>query len=164
MKESDKIAGVIRKEVDTVFAVTGSCVVNLLDSLHKNGVNIISMHHEQSCAIAADAYARFKGLGVAIGTSGPGTTNLLTGTCCSFFDSIPVLTIGGQVPSNFLDKEDRQTGFQEVDGVAIFKPITKCAVRYSKIEDLENCIKVAKQVRKGPTFLEISDDVQRRFT
>ena len=162
MKTSDVIAERIKKEVDVVFGVTGGCIVNLVDSFHKAGIKIIMMHHEQSAAIAADAYARFKGFGVCFGTSGPGTTNLITGTCCSYFDSIPVLTIGGQVPTKFLGGKDRQTGFQEVDGVNLMTPITKYATRFKDLKDLEGCIEFAKQDRKGPTFLEISDDVQRR--
>jgi len=162
MKTSDVIAERIKKEVDVVFGVTGGYVVSLIDSFHKAGIKIIMMHHEQSAAIAADAYARFKGFGVCFGTSGPGTTNLITGTCCSYFDSIPVLTIGGQVPTKFLGGKDRQTGFQEVDGVSLFKPITKLSRRFEMIDDLDWCIKVAQQDRKGPTFIEIPDDVQRR--
>lgn len=162
MKTSDAIAKRIKKEVDTVFGVTGGCVVNLVDSFKKAGIKIITMHHEQSAAIAADAYARFKGFGVCFGTSGPGTTNLITGVACSFFDSIPVLAIGGQVPTKFLDKQDRQTGFQEVDGISLMRPITKYATRFYDLSDLDWCIKVAKQNRKGPTFIEIPDDVQRK--
>ncbi|MDD5006611.1 MAG: thiamine pyrophosphate-binding protein [Candidatus Omnitrophica bacterium] len=162
MKTSDFIAQTIRKETDTVFGVTGGCVVNLVDSFGKAGIKLISVHHEQSAAIAADAYARFKNLGVCYATSGPGVTNLITGTCCSYFDSIPVLTIGGQVPSKFLDGVDRQTGFQEVDSVRLFEPITKLSKRYSVPLDLINCINIAKTPRQGPTFLEIPDDVQRR--
>lgn len=162
MKTSDYISQVIKKEVDTVFGVTGGCIVNLVDSFHKSGLKIVSMQHEQSAAIAADAYARLKNFGVCYGTSGPGVTNLITGTCCSYFDSIPVLTIGGQVQSNFLGGSDRQTGFQEVDAVSIFKPITKMSKRYEHPNDINTCIKVAKQPRKGPVYLDITDDIQRK--
>ena len=105
MKSSDYIAQRIKQETDVVFGVTGGAIVNLFDSLDKKGVKIIPMHHEQSAAMAADAYARVtKKLGVCIATSGPGATNLITGTCCSYFDSIPVLTIAGQVPTKQLKK------------------------------------------------------------
>ncbi len=161
MKTSDAIAKRIKEEVDTVFGVTGGCIVNLVDSMHKAGIKVVSMHHEQSAAIAADAYARFKGLGVCFGTSGPGTTNLITGTCCSWFDSIPVLTIGGQVPTKFLTGVDRQMGFQEVDGVELFKPITKLSIRCDSLNDVNLCISTSKEGRPGPTFIEIPDDVQR---
>jgi acetolactate synthase-1/2/3 large subunit len=161
MKTSDYIAHRIKKEADTVFGVTGGNIVNVVDSFKRAGMNIVSMHHEQSASIAADAYARFKKLGVCYSTSGPGVTNLLTGTCCSYFDSIPVLTLGGQVPTHFLDGVDRQMGFQEVDGVSIFKPATKLSRRYKNIDDLELCIHTAQKPRKGPTFLEIPDNTQR---
>ncbi len=161
MKTSDAIANRIKEEVDTVFGVTGGCVVNLVDSMHKAGIKIVAMHHEQSAAIAADAYARFKGFGVCFGTSGPGNTNLITGTCCSWFDSIPVLTIGGQVPTKFLTGVDRQMGFQEVDGVKLFRPITKHSTRMIDLNELNTCIDIAKEERPGPTFIEIPDDVQR---
>ena len=161
MKTSDYIAQRIKKESDTAFGVTGGNIVNVVDSLKRANFNIISMHHEQSASIAADAYARFKKLGVCYSTSGPGVTNLLTGTCCSYFDSIPVLTLGGQVPTPFLDGIDRQMGFQEVDGVSLFKSITKVSRRYKNVDDLEVCIHTAQKPRKGPTFLEIPDNVQR---
>lgn len=164
MKTSDLIAKRIKMSADVAFGVQGGCVVNLVDSMHKAGIKLVSMHHEQSAAIAADAYARFKPLGVCYGTSGPGTTNLLTGTCCSYYDSIPVLTLGGQVPSKFLDGIDRQTGFQETDGVRLFEPITKLSRRYRQFADLEKAIYIAKRPRRGPVFLEIPDDVQRMDT
>lgn len=162
MKLSDAIANRIKKETDIVFGITGACVMNLLDSFHKKGIRIISMHHEQSAAIAADAYARFKGFGCCIGTSGPGVTNLITGTACSYFDSIPVLTIGGQVPKKNVNYgRDRQFGFQEVDGVSLMEPITKFSRRMDSLEDLEYAIYTIKEGRQGPTFLEICDDLQR---
>ena len=161
MKTSDAIAKRIKKEVDVVFGVTGAAIINLFDSFDKNGIRIIPMHHEQSAAIAADAYARFKGFGVCCGTSGPGITNLITGVACSYFDSIPVLVIGGQVATKFLDKPDRQTGFQEIDGVSLMRPITKLSLRYAHLDSLNACIQAAKQMRPGPTFLELSDDIQR---
>lgn len=161
-KVSNLIAERVKHEVDTVFGVTGGCIVNLVDSFYKKGLRIVSMHHEQSAAIAADSYARFKGFGVCYGTSGPGTTNLTTGTACSYYDSIPVLTFGGQVPSQYLNHgRDRQFGFQETDGVNLMKPITKFSKRMTSMSDLEEAIRVAKDRRQGPTFLELCDDYQR---
>lgn len=161
MKICDYIAKRVKREADHVFGVTGGCVVNLVDSFYKAGLNVVPMHHEQSAAIAADAYARLKGFGVCFGTSGPGSTNLITGTACSYYDSIPVLTLGGQVPRKYLNKNDRQTGFQETNGVELFKPITKLSRRMNHPADLEEAIILAKGGRPGPTFLEICDDFQR---
>jgi len=162
MKFSDAVAKRLKQEVDVVFGITGGAVVNLLDSIHKFGPKLVNMHHEQACAFAADAYARLKGFGVCIGTSGPGATNLITGTCCSWFDSIPVLTIAGQVPTSHLKQTDvRQNGFQETDTVTLFRSITKRAKYLQCMEDLNNLIKIAKVYRPGPTFLEFCDDTQR---
>jgi acetolactate synthase-1/2/3 large subunit len=162
LKASDYIAKTIKKETNRVFGVTGGCIVNLVNSFEENGVDVIPVHHEQSASIAADAYARIKGYGVSFGTSGPGTTNLLTGVCCSYYDSIPTLAIGGQVPSKYLNSgKDRQTGFQEVDGVTLFRPVTKYSKRMTHPKDLEDAIRISKKPRRGPSFLEICDDYQR---
>jgi len=162
MKFSDKVAIRLKEEVDVVFGITGGAVINLLDSIHKNGPKLVNMHHEQACAMAADAYARLKGFGVCIGTSGPGATNLITGTCCSWFDSIPVLTIAGQVPTSHLKQGgERQNGFQETNTIKLFESITKASSYLFNLGDLELFIKTAKEDRKGPTFLEFCDDTQR---
>ena len=163
MKFSDEVASILKKEVKVVFGITGGAVVNLLDSIDKYGPRLVNMHHEQACAMAADAYARLTGFGVCIGTSGPGATNLITGTCCSWFDSIPVLTIAGQVPTSHLKQtEVRQNGFQETDSLTLFKSITKSSAYLLELEHLDEAIKLAKEDRKGPTFLEFCDDIQRK--
>lgn len=161
MKTSDFIAKRIRQEAEHAFGVTGGCIINVVDSFYRNCVKTISVHHEQSAAIAADAYARFRGFGVCYATSGPGITNLITGVACSYYDSIPVLVVGGQVPSKFLNGPDRQMGFQEVNGVALMWPVTKYSTIYRGSFDLEDCIISANTPRKGPTFIEIPDDRQR---
>ena len=164
MKATDYIANRIKRETDTIFGITGGAIINMFDSLYKKKFRIVNMHHEQACAMAADAYARVSGeLGVAIATSGPGATNLVTGTCCSWYDSIPVLTIAGQVPTNQLKKHKiRQYGFQETDTVELFRTITKYSKRVNNVfNDLEEAILLAKSGRPGPTFLELCDDIQR---
>jgi len=164
MKISDYIAKRLKKETDFIFGVTGGAVVNLIDSIYKYGPKFIPLHHEQACAMAADSYARISGkLGVVISTSGPGATNLLTGICCSYFDSIPVLAISGQVPTKDLKKNHnpnlRQFGFQETDCVSIFKSSTKLSKLFDSLDEV---ILEAKSLRKGPVFVEIPDDVQRK--
>lgn len=137
MKLSDYIANFLAKQgIKHVFAITGGASAHLIDSIAKTrGIEYICPQHEQAGAMAADAYARVTGhLGVAIATSGPGATNMLTGVCCSFYDSVPTLYITGQV-STFRSKGNmgiRQLGFQETDTVQMFKPVTKYAV---KIDD-----------------------------
>jgi len=164
MKFSDLVAKRIKEETKIIFGITGGAIVNLFDSLHKEKIKIQTMHHEQACAMAADAYARLTGkLGVVIVTSGPGGTNALTGVCCSWFDSIPVLIIAGQVPTNQLKGTSgkRQVGFQETDNLKIFKNVCKDSFYLNTMEDLERAIKLAKTPRKGPVFLEFCDDIQR---
>ncbi len=162
MKLSEAVAKRISQEVGVVFGVTGGAIVNLFDSLSKE-LKIIPLNHEQSCAMAADTYSRLKGFGVCVGTSGPGATNLITGVACSWFDSIPLLVIAGQVPRNQLKTTKvRQKGFQEVDSISLFRPITKYSGRLTCMKDLEKAIKLAKTGRKGPVFLEFCDDDQRK--
>jgi acetolactate synthase-1/2/3 large subunit len=170
MKLSDYVAEFLVKQgIKHVFVITGGASAHLIDSIARTrGIEYICPQHEQAGAMAADAYARVTGgIGAAIATSGPGATNMLTGVCCSFYDSIPVLYITGQV-STFRCKGDsgiRQLGFQETDVVEIFKPITKYAV---KIEDckkiryeLEKAVFIARSGRPGPVLIDIPDNLQR---
>ncbi|MEK6913334.1 MAG: thiamine pyrophosphate-binding protein, partial [Nanoarchaeota archaeon] len=170
MKASDYIADFLVKQgVKYVFGVTGVAIIHLFDSIGKRrDIKYICTQHEQSAAMAADGYSRMtKNLGVAIATSGPGATNLITGTCCSYYDSIPVLTITGQVSTSRLkeDKKVRQIGFQETPITDMYKPITKYSViiknpsqlRY----ELEKAVYIAKSGRPGPVLVDIPDDIQR---
>jgi acetolactate synthase-1/2/3 large subunit len=170
MKTSDYVAKVLVDHgVGEAFVLTGGCIVHIIDSIARNGrIRYIPVMHEQGGAMAADAYARISGnLGVAMTTSGPGATNLLTGVCCSYYDSIPVLLITGQVPASQLkrDSQSRQIGFQETDVVSIYQSVTK----YAKLVDdartiryeLEKAIYIARSGRPGPVLLDICDDVQR---
>jgi acetolactate synthase-1/2/3 large subunit len=129
------------KGIDKVFAVQGGAALHLIDSIERSeSINVIAMQHEQSSAMAADAYAKFKGAGVTISTSGPGATNLITGIACSYFDSVPTIHLTGNVAS-FRSSADigvRQYGFQETDIVSIVKPITKFAIQLTKLLKLLN--------------------------
>ena len=157
------------KGVTQVFGMSGGAAVHLLDSVSKQeGIEFTCSQHEQSAAISADGYARLTGkLGVAITTSGPGATNLLTGTCCSFYDSVPTLMLTGQVASHRLkgDLAIRQRGFQETDVVSIFKTVTKYAEQLKKPEDIRYCLEkayyMAFEGRPGSVLLDIPDDFQR---
>jgi acetolactate synthase-1/2/3 large subunit len=106
-------------------------ITHLLDSLHCDGrIEIISVHHEQAAAFAADAAGRMTGIpGVAMATSGPGATNLLTGIGSCYFDSSPAVFITGQVNRHEQkgERKIRQLGFQETDIVTMAAPITKAA-------------------------------------
>lgn len=170
MKVSDYIIDFLSKKgVKHLFGITGMSAVHLFDSAHKHpDMEYICNHHEQASSIAADAYSRLTGnLGVVLTTSGPGATNILTGVCCSQFDSIPVLYLTGQVPTDQLKKdyEVRQIGFQETDIVNVYKPITKYAKLVEDKNDirfeLDKAIHIAKSGRPGTVLLDIPDDIQR---
>lgn len=170
MKLSDYIVDFLDKEgVDKVFGYMGGMITHLVDSISQNkNVQFIQTYHEQTAAIAAEGYAIESGkFGVAISTSGPGATNMMTGIADAYFDSIPVVYITGQVNTYEYkyDKTIRQQGFQETDVVSIVKPITK----YAKLVDdpsrikyeLEKAIYIAKSGRPGPVLLDIPMDIQR---
>jgi len=124
MKLSDYVIDFLaQRGVTCVFGMSGGAAVHLFDSAAKRpGMSYVSSTHEQCAAISADGYARATGkIGVAITTSGPGATNLLTGVCCSYYDSVPTLMITGQVATHRLkgDRAIRQMGFQETEIVSL---------------------------------------------
>lgn len=170
MKASDYIAEFLRiQKTDHVFEVAGGMITHILDSLYRlGGLNIISIHHEQAAAFAADAYGRSTGRpGVALATSGPGATNLLTGMGSCYFDSSPALFITGQV-NTYEQKGERlirQLGFQETDIVAMAKPITKKCYQVERAEDLERIMQeayaIAMDDRPGPVLVDIPMNIQR---
>lgn len=170
MKLTDYVASFLSEQgIRHVFVVTGGAAAHIIDSLSRNpNINYICTQHEQAAAMAADAYSRATGnLGVAVGTSGPGATNMVTGACCAYYDSIPVIYITGQVATFRLKRDTgvRQRGFQETDTVDIFKPITKYAtlvedpkrIRY----ELEKATYLARSGRPGPVLVDLPDDLQR---
>lgn len=170
MKLSDYVIDFLVKQgVTHIFGISGGAAVHLFDSVAKHPkISYVCPQHEQAAAIAADGYARTSNkLGVAITTSGPGATNLLTGVCCSYFDSVPTLMITGQVATHRLNtnKSLRQFGFQETNIVEIFRSITKYAflitdpqtIRYH----LEKAVYTAFEGRPGPVLIDLPDDLQR---
>lgn len=170
MKVSDFIADfLVKKGVESVFELSGGMITHILDSLNqKTDIKIVTMHHEQAAAFAAEGYARIKGLpGVALATSGPGATNLLTGIGSCFFDSTPAIFITGQVNRHEQkrDRNIRQLGFQETDIVAMAKPITKACFLVNEPKELqqvfEQAFEIASEGRPGPVLIDIPMDVQR---
>lgn len=156
--------------VDTVFELAGGMITHLLDALCRaERVRVVSMHHEQAAGFAAEGWARMKrGLpGVALATSGPGATNLLTAVGSCYFDSIPALFITGQVNVNEQKGSSgvRQLGFQETDIVSMAAPVVKWAARVLSpgevAEALERAFRMALGGRPGPVLLDIPMDVQR---
>ncbi|HXH33203.1 MAG TPA: thiamine pyrophosphate-binding protein [Plantibacter sp.] len=170
MKLSDWVAEfLVRRGIRHAFVVTGGASLHMIDSIARNpGIDYVCPAHEQAGAMAADAYARISGTpGCAIATSGPGATNLLTGVICSWFDSVPVLYLTGQVTTFRLkgDTGVRQMGFQETDIVEMCRPVTKSAVmvrdwRMIGVE-LERAFATAVSGRPGPVLVDIPDDLQR---
>jgi len=170
MKLSDYIVNYFEKQgVHVVFGYIGGMITHLVDSISLNeNMHFIQTYHEQTAAIAAEGYAKESGkFGVAIATSGPGATNMMTGIADAYFDSVPVIYITGQV-NTFeykYDKPIRQQGFQETDVVSIVKPITKYAKLVDKALDiryeLEKATYYAMSGRKGPVLLDIPMDIQR---
>ena len=170
MKASDCIVKFLESlGVEYVFGYQGGMITHLIDSLSKSSkIKYIQCYHEQSAAFAAEGYALESGkLGVAVSTSGPGATNMITGIADAYFGSIPVLYITGQVNTYEYkyDKKIRQMGFQETDIVSIVKPITKYAGMVNSIDDLESELKksvfIALTGRKGPVLLDLPMNIQR---
>ena len=170
MKSSDYIVQFFAERgVDTFFGYIGGMVTHLVDSISKNPhVRFIQTYHEQTAAFAAEGYARVKGIpGVAIATSGPGATNMLTSVGNAFFDSIPVIYITGQVNTGDYkyDKPIRQQGFQETDIVSIARPITKYAVMIDSPDqiryELEKAWDIAVSGRPGPVLIDLPMNMQR---
>lgn len=172
MKASDAVAKfLIAHNVQTCFELVGGMITHLLDSFAQSGqFTIVSMHHEQAAAFAAEGVARkTRGikLAVAMGTSGPGATNLITGIGSCWFDSVPCLFITGQVNTRELkrDRAIRQQGFQELDIVEVAKPLTKYAKRIDSVDDLlpalHQALSLSISGRQGPVLLDIPNDIQR---
>jgi len=170
MKLSDYVAEFLAGlGIRHVFAITGGAAVHLIDSIAKRSdIDYICPQHEQAGAMAADGYARATGqLGAAISTSGPGATNMITGICCAYYDSVPVLYISGQVSTFRLKgaRGIRQLGFQETEIVEMCRPITKYAVLVTDPQqiryELEKACFLAQTGRPGPVLIDIPDNLQR---
>lgn len=170
MKASDYIADELHRQgVTVVFEMIGGMITHIIDSLHQKGqIRIVSVHHEQAAGFAAEAYGRVSGVpGVALATSGPGATNLVTAVGSCFFDSVPTVFITGQVNTTELSegRSIRQQGFQETDIVSIVKPITKAAWQLKEASELpdilDKAFKLALDGRPGPVLVDIPMDLQR---
>jgi acetolactate synthase-1/2/3 large subunit len=170
VKVSDAVAAFI-SDIGTskVFGVSGGASLHLLDSIQRHPrIELICVHHEQTVAMAADAYARLtNAVGVGIVTSGPGATNLITGIAGAFYDSVPCIFITGQVSTTRMkgDLGVRQIGFQETPIVEIVKPITKSAITVNSADQvlaaLNRAWLTAVSGRPGPVLVDIPDNIQR---
>lgn len=172
MKASDAVAKVLAaNNVTYGYELIGGMIAHLVDSINLlNETTLISMHHEQGAAFAASAISRASNnqqIGVALGTSGPGATNLITGIADCWLDSHPCVFLTGQV-NTYESKNDlpiRQQGFQELEIISLVESITKYAYQIQSADELIPClqeaINVAQEGRPGPVLLDIPMDIQR---
>jgi acetolactate synthase I/II/III large subunit len=155
-------ATLVGEGVDTVFGYPGGAILPAYDALRKFPIRHVLVRHEQGAAHMADGYARASGkVGVAVATSGPGATNLVTGIATAMLDSVPIVCITGNVPSKVLGTD----AFQEVDITGITLPVTKHNFLVSKTEDLAQALRHAFQIarsgRPGPVLVDITKDAQQ---
>jgi acetolactate synthase I/II/III large subunit len=148
--------------VREVFGYPGGAILPAYDALRKFPIRHILVRHEQSAVHMADGYARASGRpGVAIATSGPGATNMVTGIATAMLDSIPLVCITGQVGSKVLGSD----AFQEVDITGITLPVTKHNYLVTRAEDvapaLRDAFRVATSGRPGPVLVDITKDAQQ---
>lgn len=169
MKLSDYVISFLESiGCEHAFVFSGGASLHLIHSIHNSKIKMTCPLHEQAGAMAAEAYYRVTGkFAVAIATSGPGATNLLTGIACAYFDSIPAIYITGQV-ATFRMKNNtgvRQIGFQETDIVEMVRPIANYAVLVQSALDiryeLEKAHYLALSGRPGPVLIDIPDNIQR---
>ena len=154
-----------RLGVRHIFGYPGGAILPVYDALGKSKLHHILVRHEQGATHMADGYARASGgVGVAMATSGPGATNMVTGIATAMLDSSPVVCITGQVSSKLLGTD----AFQEVDITGITMPITKHNVVISKVEDIARTVReafiIANSGRPGPVLVDITKDAQQAST
>ena len=155
-------ATLVGEGVTHVFGYPGGAILPVYDALRKFPIHHTLVRHEQGAAHMADGYARASGkVGVAIATSGPGATNLVTGIATAMLDSIPIVCITGNVSSKILGTD----AFQEVDITGITLPVTKHNFLVNRAEDVAPAIRYAFQIaqsgRPGPVLVDITKDAQQ---
>ena len=152
----------VHQGVTTVFGYPGGAILPAYDAMLDYPVRHVLVRHEQGAAHMADAYARAGGgVGVAIATSGPGATNLVTGIATAQMDSSPIVCITGQVAGKFIGYD----AFQETDITGITLPITKHSYLVTRAEDIMPALKeafhLATSGRPGPVLVDITKDAQQ---
>jgi thiamine pyrophosphate-dependent acetolactate synthase large subunit-like protein len=158
---NDLVVQTLKNEgVETVFYLTGGPMSDVAGLCLEMRFKSIDVRHEQGAAMMAHAYSRLTGKpGICFAASGPGTTNLLTGIGNSYLDATPVVALGGSSPL----KENSRGAFQEMDQLAIFKPVTKWAERVQDVkripELVSKAVRMASQGQPGPVYLDLPGDV-----
>ena len=149
------------KGVTTVFGYPGGQIMPLYDALYDGGIEHVLCRHEQGAAMAAIGYARSTGkTGVCIATSGPGATNIITGLADALIDSVPIVAITGQVPTNLIGTD----AFQEVDVLGLSLACTKHSYLINDAKQLPNTLEeafnLANSGRPGPILIDVPKDIQ----
>jgi len=155
-------AGVKAEGVDVVFGLPGGANLPTYDAFYDAGIRHILVRHEAGGGHAAEGYAKATGrVGVSLGTSGPGATNLVTPICDAMMDSVPVVFITGQVRTDLLGTD----GFQEADTIGITMPIVKHSVMIQNPLEIPRTIHeafhIARTGRPGPVVVDIPQDLSR---
>ncbi|HTN92163.1 MAG TPA: thiamine pyrophosphate-binding protein, partial [Sorangium sp.] len=152
----------VSEGVDVVFGYPGGAIMPAYDTILGYPIRHVLVRHEQGAAHMADGYARASGkVGVAVATSGPGATNLVTGIATAMLDSSPIVCITGQVSSKLLGTD----AFQETDITGVTLPITKHNYLVTEVEDIAPAIReafyIARSGRPGPVLVDITKDAQQ---
>jgi acetolactate synthase I/II/III large subunit len=152
----------VHEGVRTVFGYPGGAILPAYDAILDYPIRHVLVRHEQGATHMADGYARASGeVGVALATSGPGATNLVTGIATAQMDSVPMVCITGQVPGKMIGYD----AFQETDITGITLPITKHNFLVRRVDDIMPAIKeafhIAKSGRPGPVLVDITKDAQQ---
>ncbi|HZQ40873.1 MAG TPA: thiamine pyrophosphate-binding protein, partial [Rhizomicrobium sp.] len=159
----------LRHQVKHVFIFPGGTIAPILDRIEKrSAIEIVCPRTEQGAGYAALAYAKLTGqTAVFMVTSGPGVTNAVTPVADAYYDNVPLVVITGQVGTGDMrgDLPVKQRGFQEVDTVALMKPVTKAAFLVKDIRELPNVMEeaffLARDGRQGPVVVDLPINVQR---
>lgn len=176
IKVSDYIFQFLKsKGVDTIFSVSGGAAAHLLESARKSDFTFVCNYHEQACAMAAEGYAKMANKPACVlVTNGPGSSNTITGVLGAYQDSVPMIVISGQVPTNqslasLYPKEAsiRQLGVQECDIISMVSSITKYAVQVTNAAHIQGYLETAYRLsttgRMGPVWLDIPLDIQNSY-
>jgi len=162
---ADAAVRVLESEgVEVAFGIPGASILPLYRALSRSRIRHVVTRHEEGASHAADGYARASGkVGVAIATSGPGGTNFVTGLYTAWADSIPIVTITGQVPVAQLHRE----GFQAVDICEIVKPVVKRSFLVKEAAQVpwvfREAFRIAREGRPGPVHIDLPQDVQQQL-
>ncbi|HKQ66284.1 MAG TPA: thiamine pyrophosphate-binding protein [Methylomirabilota bacterium] len=158
---SDVLAkSLVSQGMDTLFYIMGGPMIETEAAVIKLGARAVDTRHEQAASLMAHAYSRVtRKPGVCMGASGPGATNLVTGVANAFVDAAPMIAVGGSSPRVLYEME----AFQEIDQLAVFKPITKWAARIYDTNRIPEMVATAYRQattgKPGPVYLDVPGDV-----